>query len=100
MPFKQLFAEICGGLSHAIESSDSNSHIGGNPLPADALRAHRCNPFRVENPPRSPENFSLRPRIAKSSADPFNDQASLEFSDGAKNSEDQLSGRSARVASA
>jgi hypothetical protein len=33
--------------SGAIDSSDSNSHLGGDTLPANSLGAHRGNPLCV-----------------------------------------------------
>jgi hypothetical protein len=45
--------------SDAIDSSDPNSHLGGDPLPADALGAQRGNPLRVQDLLRAPEALTL-----------------------------------------
>jgi hypothetical protein len=45
--------------SDAIDSSDPNSNLGGDPLPADALGAQRGNPLRVQDLLRAPEALTL-----------------------------------------
>lgn len=45
--------------SDAIDSSDPNSHLGGVPLPADALGAQRGNPLRVQDLLGAPEALTL-----------------------------------------
>ena len=64
---KNLFLNFGTLQDDAIDSSDTNTHSSGDPLPADALRSKRRNPLRVQDLLRAPEAFALRLRVAESS---------------------------------
>ena len=62
---KNLFPNFGTLKDDAIDSSDSNTHSSGDPLPPDPLRSQRGNPLRVQNLLRAPEPLALRLGISQ-----------------------------------
>jgi hypothetical protein len=91
--FKKPFPEFGTFKDDAINSSDSNTHSSGDPLPTDSLRTKRSNPIRVQNLTWTPETFAFCPGIPQPCLHAFDDERALQFGDGAQDREDHFSSR-------
>jgi hypothetical protein len=93
MDSEDLFLNFGTVQGEAIDSSDSNSHLNGDPLPADALRTQRGNPLSVEDLLRAPEPLALRPGIPQPGFHPLHDQRPFQLGDRAEDGEHHLASR-------
>jgi hypothetical protein len=86
-----------GRLGCAINSSFTNTQPRCDLRPGEPFCAQRGNPMLVGIDPGSAELLSLRSCVMQSSLHALDNQAALQFGNGAENSEDQLAGGRAGV---
>jgi hypothetical protein len=92
---KNLFRSFGTLQGDAIDSSDPNTHSGGDPLPPDSLHSKRGNPPHIHDLAADAPKRLLFARAFRNPA--FNDPRAFQFRDGARDREDHLAGGRAGV---